>query len=51
MEITIKTTNELQDELLAIFDSLDVEGMAEVLATAYRQRMRMKGIDLNEEVD
>ena len=44
MEIIIKTTNELQDELLALFDSLDIEGQAEVLATAYRQKMRMKGI-------
>ena len=50
MEITIKTTNELQDELLTIFDSLDIEGQAEVLTTAYKEKMRMKGINLNEEV-
>ena len=50
MEITIKTTTELQDELLNIFDSLDIEGQSEVLATAYREIMRMKGINPNEEV-
>jgi len=50
MEIIIKTNNELQEELLTLFDSLDIEGQAEVLATAYREKMRMKGIDLNEEV-
>jgi len=49
MEITIKTTTELQDELLALFDKLDIEGQAEVLATAYREIMRIKGIS-NEEV-
>ena len=43
MEITIKTTTELQDELLSLFDSLDIEGMSEVLATAYREKMRMMG--------
>ena len=47
MEITIKTDdlNELQQELLALFDNLDVEGQAEVLATAYRENMRIKGIN------
>ena len=50
MEIIIKTNTELQEELLTLFDSLDIEGQAEVLATAYREKMRMKGINLNEEV-
>ena len=52
MEITIKTlTNELQDELLSLFDSLDIDGQAEVLATAYKEKMRMKGINLDETLD
>ena len=50
MEITIKTTTELQDELLKLFDNLDIEGQAEVLATAYKESMRVRGINLNEEV-
>ena len=48
MEITIKTTTELQDELLRIFDNLDIDGQAEVLATAYRETMRMRGIGTDE---
>ena len=46
MEITIKTTTELQDELLNIFDNLDIDGQAQVLATAYKEAMRVKGITL-----
>ncbi len=42
MEIIIKTTNELQDELLYLFDSLDIDGQAEVLATAYKEKIRME---------
>ena len=50
MEITIKTTTELEDELLSLFNSLDMEGQAEVLTTAYKEKMRMKGIGINEEI-
>lgn len=50
MEIIIRTNNELQNELLSLFDSLDIDGQAEVLATAYREKIRMKGLNLDEEV-
>ena len=46
MEITIKTTTELQDELLKLFDNLDMQGQVEVLSTAYKEIMRVKGINL-----
>lgn len=48
MEVLIDVVNRavdpLQDEILRIFAILDAEGQTEVLACAYREALRMKGI-------
>ena len=48
MEITIKTNTPLEEELLALFSSLDIDGQAEVLATAYKEKIRLKGLSSDE---
>ena len=42
MKIIIKTNEPLEEELLQLFNSLDIEGQAEILATAYKERIRMR---------